>query len=161
MEYINAEEEKYSSIFTQQPIPRDAKQFYFEVTIDNQGDDGAISIGLVKSDAKHPNGRMVGWDAGTIGYHGDDGGIYHNSESSQNTCATYTSVDTVGCFMKRVIVDGIRYTIVHFTKNGEKLKPVRYIEDGEYYPAIGMGSIGAKVQSKMCEVDYLYKIEGT
>ena len=152
-------EDNHSIIFTNKPIPKRVEKFYFELKVEDEGENGLIGIGLVNADAKHPNERMPGWDNGTVGYHGDDGGIFQNAGWS-HTCESYSKGDTVGCMFERVLIDGYQIQLVSFTKNGTKLTPNRYLEDGEYYPAIGMGSAGAKVTSNLGEMDYIYKFEG-
>ena len=154
-------EDNHSMIFTDQPIPKHIENFYFEVTIEDDGEHGWIGVGLAKASAKYHNGHMPGWDKGTIGYHGDDGGIYHNCGSLQLTCETYGKGDTVGCMMKKEMIDNYQYTFVNFFKNGKNLMVNRYVEEGEYYPTIGMGSAGAKVTSNLGETDFTYKIVGT
>ena len=153
-------EDNFSTIFTNQPIPKHVEHFYFEVTVEDEGMDGYIGVGLAKASAKYQNGRMPGWDKGTIGYHGDDGGIYHNDGSEQLKCDTYGKGDTVGCMMKKRMIDNYEYIFVNFFKNGKNLKASRYVDEGEYYPTIGMGSAGAKVTSNLGETDFVYKIEG-
>ena len=156
-----AEEDKHSMVFTNQPIPKNVENFYFEITVEDEGENGSIGVGLAKATAKYQNGHMPGWNQGTIGYHGDDGGIYHNDGSLQLTCETYGKGDTVGCMMKKRMIDNHQYIFVNFFKNGKKLDMAsRYVDEGEYYPTIGMGSAGAKVTSNLGETDFVYKIEG-
>ena len=62
--------------------------------------------------------------------------------------------------MKKQMIDNHQYIFVNFFKNGKKLKASRYVDEGEYYPTIGMGSPGAKVTSNLGETDFVYKIEG-
>ena len=153
-------EDNHSMVFTNQPIPKNVEFFYFEITVEDEGENGLIGIGLAKTSAKYQNGRMPGWDKGTIGYHGDDGGIFHNDEEPQFVCETYGKGDTVGCMMKKLMIDNHQYIFVNFFKNGKNLKASRYVDEGEYYPTIGMGSAGAKVTSNLGETDFVYKIEG-
>ena len=59
---------------------------------------------------------MPGWDAHSYGYHGDDGGIFHNSGNMQRPFGPrYGAGDTVGC--------GLDYSNggIFFTLNGELL----------------------------------------
>jgi hypothetical protein len=74
---------------------------YFEVTIkaDETESDGIITIGLCGefSDLKqgHPGWRQCRW---SIGYHGDDGGLYDESNWPVNPdCFPYGPGTTVGC----------------------------------------------------------------
>ena len=106
---------------------------------------------------------MPGWDKGTIGYHGDGGVILHNYDEESGfafDCETYGKGDTVGCMMKKLMIESHEYIFVNFSKNGKNLKASRYVDEGEYYPTIGMGSAGAKVTSNLGETDFVYRIEG-
>ena len=149
-----------SMVFSDIPIPQELRKYYFEVRINDQGQNASIGIGLTKMNQQCKNGRMPGWDEGSLGYHADDGGIYHNQEGKQETCETYTSQDVVGCMMTRMNIDDMPYIIVYFTKNGRKLQPVRCLQEGDYYPAIGMGSVGAKVTANLDEHNFLYNDNG-
>ena len=146
-----------SLICTTQPIPNYVQQYYYEATIIEQGETGDIAIGLSKNDPNTWNGRMPGWDDGTIGYHGDDGSICHKTGSA--VCETFGNGDTVGCMLYRIYVDNICFLRCHFTKNGENLKPVRYLENGNYHPTIGMNS-GTRVTANLGETEFLYTIQG-
>ena len=48
-------EDNYSMIFTDQPIPKHIDNFYFEVTVEDDGENGSIGVGLVKAFAKYHN----------------------------------------------------------------------------------------------------------
>jgi hypothetical protein len=97
---------QHSLIRTTKPISSSATSFYFEATVIQPGETGEIGIGLTKSD--YPvNGLMPGWYNGTIGYHGDNGGIYHNTERQVAAGETFGSGDTVGCFLNRIYIDEI------------------------------------------------------
>ena len=62
--------------------------------------------------------------------------------------------------MKKVVVDNIQYYLIRFVKNGKTLMPIRYLEEGEYYPTIGMGSPGAKVTTNLGETDFTFTFDG-
>ena len=153
-------EDNFSMIFTNQPIPKVVDHFYFEVTVEDEGENGSIGVGLAKTSAKYQNGRMMAWDKGTIGDHGNNGGIFHNGHMVY-ICETYGKGDTIGCMMKKLMFDNYQYLYVNFFKNGKNLMPSRCIDEEDYYPTIGMGSAGAKVTSNLGETDFVYKIEGT
>jgi hypothetical protein len=58
--------------------------------------------------------KLPGWEVGSVGYHGDDGGLW-NSNTNMTTCAfasTFGTGDTVGC---GITLDRKR---IFFTKNG-------------------------------------------
>ena len=147
-------------IRTIESISPSATQYYFEFTVNEQGETGEIGIGLTRNAPETRNGGMPGWDDGTIGYHGDDGGIYHNSGRKETDCETFGSGDTVGCALNRIYIDNASFLFCYFTKNGKKLNPVKYLEDGDYYPTIGMGSAGTVVTANLGENDFLYNSQG-
>ena len=60
----------------------------------------------------------------------------------------------------RVVINDTPFKIVNFTKNGVKVGPNRYLDDGDYYPAIGFYSKEAKVSTNMGKDSFLYSING-
>ena len=149
-----------SMIFTTNPVPKDVQRYYFEATIHEQGKNGSIGIGLVKADRRNRNGRMPGWDISTVGYHGDDGGIFQNSGRPQMTSETFGKGDVVGCLFTRLCFYGFPFLRVNFIKNGIKLKVTRWLEDGDYYPAIGIASSGAIITTNMGGQSFIYNLIG-
>jgi hypothetical protein len=85
--------------------------FYFEVKVLDKGRDGFLSIGLITKSALLK--KLVGWEAGTIGYHGDDGYLYLGSGKGTAFGPTYSTGDVIGC--------GVNFNkkAVFFTKNGQ------------------------------------------
>jgi hypothetical protein len=82
-------------------------------------------------------GRMPGWDAESYGYHGDDGGIFHDTGSMVQEFGHRFGVgDTVGC--------GVDYGMnaIFYTLNGQfsgyafALEPQHVAE--ELFPVIGL-----------------------
>jgi len=71
-----------------------------------------VAVGLATNDF-HLHTRMPGWDRESFGYHGDDGGIFHNSGSMLSQLGTPFGVgDTIGC--------GVDYQrqAIFYTRNG-------------------------------------------
>jgi hypothetical protein len=60
---------------------------YFEVECINQGKEGFMSVGWMKS-AASPR-RLVGWDRGTFGWHADDGMCFNQSGSGSDVVAKW------------------------------------------------------------------------
>ena len=60
-------------------------------------------------------GTFPGWDSGSVGYHGDDGRLYHSVPIGRHFGPTYGEGDTVGC--------GVDYQLktIFFTLNGKFL----------------------------------------
>lgn len=130
------------------------------MSVVDQGDNAIIGIGLSNKEKDTRNGRMPGWDCGSIGYHGDDGGIYHADGSAKYSCETYGSGDTVGCMLVRIRSEKGSYVVVYLTKNGSKLTPLIVLEDGDYHPCIGIGSKDAKVTTNLGATDFSYRYSG-
>ena len=60
-----------SSLRAEVPIPPECGIHYYEVEVLDAGENGYISVGWMKKDNKL--NRLVGWDKGSLGWHGDDG----------------------------------------------------------------------------------------
>ncbi len=60
-----------AALRTHEPIPVSCGVHYFEAEVLNQGEEGFMSIGWMKAGLEL--GRLVGWDRGSWGWHGDDG----------------------------------------------------------------------------------------
>jgi hypothetical protein len=82
-------------------------------------------------------GRMPGWDAESYGYHGDDGGIFHDTGTMVQEFGHRFGVgDTVGC--------GVDYGMnaIFYTRNGQfsgyafVLEP-QHVEE-ELFPVVGL-----------------------
>jgi len=124
------------------PVPTDSPKFYFEVTILNKGELGAIGIGLVPG--KHDLVGMPGWFDDSCGYHGDDGQKFHFEYKGQGKPygPVYIEGDTVGCGIE------IKTGNVFFTKNGKLLGVAfeGFSLKKPLYPCIGMCSGPAKMR---------------
>ena len=149
-----------SNVRTDYAIPKTRKPYYFDVKIISSGDNGEIVIGLTEKPNPVTNDSMPGWDKNTIGYHGDDGGIYHETETALVNVETFTSNDVVGCQLKKLIIDDNEYGLCTFTKNGRVLGSGRFITWTEMYPTIGLASLGAIVQPNLSGTNFLYDFEG-
>jgi len=135
-------------------IPPQCGVFYFEVKILNKGNDGFLSIGLITKASLLK--KLVGWETGTIGYHGDDGCIYMGSGKGHQFGPEFSTGDTVGCG-----VDFISRTIF-FTKNGyhlgDKAYPLNSSPD-PLYAAFGMKSFGESVLANFGADPFAFDIE--
>ena len=159
---LRRKDETNSMIFTTSPIPENVPFFYFEVFVEDEGDTKIVCIGLTKADPKYKNGRSPGWDSGTIGYHGDDGAIFHETWGKNKIVhQAFGSKDTIGCMFihEKDNEEGSLY-LCHFTKNGNYVDTIKILEKDDYYPTIGISSPGAKVVTNMGEKEFLYKIPG-
>lgn len=95
-----------------------------------------IAVGLATEDF-HVQTRMPGWDRESFGFHGDDGGIFHNSGSMLSQFSSHFGVgDTIGC--------GVDYQrqAIFYTRNGEFLGYAFSLQDSylnrDLYPVVGI-----------------------
>jgi Ran-binding protein 9/10 len=95
-----------------------------------------VAIGLGTADFDVSD-KMPGWDRNSIGYHGDDGGLFYGAGTmSRQIGPSYGVGDTIGC--------GVDYagTRIFFTWNGSFLgyEPIRseYLLHCDLYPVIGI-----------------------
>ena len=154
------ENELPSLIRTTEAIPDFVRCFYFEARITDCGKDGAIGIGLT---TRHTDRELMpGWSEGTVGYHGDDGGIFQENAMLLGEAAeTFTTHDVVSCRVKRVQVDESNfYNVIQFGKNGTIVGSPRYIKNSELYPTIGIHTPGGKVETNLGERPFAYTLKG-
>jgi len=130
-------------------IPEVGLTYYFEITIENRGKDGAIGIGLAGH--KHDMEGMPGWLDG-YGYHGDDGLKFHGGLRGQGIAygPTYTKGDVVGLGWDQ------KEHRVFFTKNGFAIGPAFENVTGYYYPVIGLHTLDAKVRVNFGQEPFKY-----
>ena len=124
--------------------PMSSKWNYFEIQILNEGTFRALGIGLGPS--CYDLTRMPGWDMGSIGYHADDGKLYHSAFYGRRFGANCHVKDIMGC--------GVDYSsqkhghvTVWFTRNGElagQLEKFLLPKDG-LYPLIGLSTLNESV----------------
>ena len=119
---------------------------YYEYKILCKGAESSIGIGV--GDRSYPLYRMPGWNVNSIGYHGDDGKLYHQNGRGSQFGPTCTEGDRMGCGVDFETDVGYGYCEVFFTKNGQPVgNPVK-MKRPVYglYPIIGLHSRGEKVR---------------
>lgn len=119
---------------------------YFEYQIVSRGVKCAIGLGL--GDQSYPLDRMPGWNRNGIGYHADDGRLFHQDGYGKQFGPTCTEGDRMGCGVDFDSDVGYGYCEVFFTKNGVEIgTPVR-IKCPVYglYPIFGLHSRGEKIR---------------
>ena len=122
-----------------------------------------IAIGLTQADPNTRSGYFPGWSTPStlgIGYHGDNGGIYHHSSRSVEKAEPFTAGDVVGCFMYRVHCKDEDIILVQFTKNGEKILFPRILKKAEWYPTIGMASPRSSVETNFGDDPFIWNPNG-
>ena len=121
---------------------------YFEVTLTSTHKDGAIGIGI--GHERYQLSSMPGWDAGSIGYHSDDGGLFHEAGFPKLRRLTCTTGDRMGCGVDFSPSDD-GHVRVWFTKNDEMVIKPRVVElpvrpSPKLYPLICMRRPGQKAE---------------
>ncbi|KAL7720040.1 B30.2/SPRY domain-containing protein [Entamoeba marina] len=115
--------------------------FYYEIEIlptpvthSDQIDKFIVSFGLTQKPT-YPEDRHIGWNSGSIGYHSDDGYLFHENGSGKSFGPKFNSGDVVGVgFIPRE-------QVIFFTYNGTIIEN-RYIKviSDTWYPAIGFST---------------------
>jgi len=83
------------AIRADRPCPTRCAVYYFEATVIDAGEQGALCIGLAES--SFPLTRQPGWEPRSYGYHADDGRKYHDSERGEVCGPSWGEGDVVGC----------------------------------------------------------------
>ena len=119
---------------------------YFELEILDRGVSCQISIGVTHS--TYPLARHVGWDWNSLGYHADNGNMYHASEQGKEFGFTCTTGDRMGCGIDFESSSNQGMVQVYFTKNGKRIKDSVEINiaKGGLFPALALNSEGEKVR---------------
>ena len=119
---------------------------YFEFEIVCKGSKCAIGIGV--GDLSYPLERMPGWNRNGVGYHADDGRLFHENGYGKGFGPTCTEGDRMGCGVdyNPDVAEG--YGDIFFTKNGKQVgncvrmkRPIH-----GFYPLVGLHSQGEKVR---------------
>ena len=142
------------SVRSSAPIPSSCNMYYFEMTVLNAGEDGAIGIGLTGKGSRL--NAMPGWQKDTIGYHGDNGFVYYNYKISKNPMEygpTFGVGDVVGC--------GIDFdsNTVFFTRNGISfgIAKTNWIKQ-PWYPTIGLHSLNEQVKINFGQEKFVFNV---
>lgn len=119
---------------------------YFEYEIIDKGQDTAIGIGV--GEHKYPLDRMPGWNRCGIGYHADDGRMFHENGYGKAFGPLCTTGDRMGCGIHFDPELESGHVYVFFTKNGSQVKEPIKMKRPLYgfYPLIGLHSPGEKVR---------------
>ena len=119
---------------------------YFELEILDKGAESSIGIGA--GERSYPLTRMPGWNKSGIGYHGDDGRLYHESGRGTEFGPTCTEGDRMGCGVDFSSDVGYGYVDIFFTKNGKQVGDAVRMKRPVYglYPLVGLHSHNEKVR---------------
>ena len=132
-----------SSVVASSPLT--LERFYFELIIDDGGEDNSVGIGVGPWD--YALDSYPGWKPQSIGYHGDNGCLYKEQGHGKPFGPKCEQGDVMGC---GVILDPSDSSndkcTVFFTRNGERVGQCEAVvpKDG-LYPMVAMSSPGQKV----------------
>ena len=157
----------YSTIFTKKihlaglvlfEAPMNSNRNYFELKVLEQGVDCKIGIGLGPSPYPGSLKKMPGWDPQCIGYHGDDGGLFHSNGFGQPFGPSCKKGDTMGCGVDFVTcgpedveaLENDGFVKVWFTRNGQMVGHVvdAEVPPGGFFPLIGLGTCRALLSAQ-------------
>jgi Ran-binding protein 9/10 len=99
-----------ATIRANHPVPASAGIYYFEIEVISKGRDGFISVGLIGENVVQ--NRLVGWEARSFGYHGDDGNAFEGSGKGKRYGPIFSAGDVIG-----VLYNQVARTISYY-KNG-------------------------------------------
>ncbi|GIL56970.1 hypothetical protein Vafri_12242, partial [Volvox africanus] len=132
------------------PAPPSCLIYYFEVTVVEPGSNGTIGIGFAHSN--HNVARHVGWDAGTFGFHGDNGETYFEG-CSEYYGFKYGKGDVVGAALD------FQRKEIFFTKNGTKGKAISISISQALYPTVSLRSSGGFVSVNFGQKPFSFNID--
>ncbi|KAK7485956.1 hypothetical protein BaRGS_00022822 [Batillaria attramentaria] len=157
--YSKFDKREFFGLFVSKtPISADLPYFEFEVV--KCSDKRHIGIGLCHP--LYPTNEMLGWRLGSIGYHADNGQVYHNTSSGyaskdKSVDASYGPGDIVGCGVDikkaKLKEDGTlkpqQMLTVYFTKNGKRTheREFEYLSEG-LYPGINLHYEGDELKMR-------------
>jgi hypothetical protein len=115
---------------------------YFQIEI--VGDAGQFGVGIGLGPKKYPGpfNHMPGWDRQCIGYHSDDGKLFHQVGYGSSFGPNCSEGDTMGCGVDFIDLEDEGVANVWFTKNGKMAGPPISVNvpKGGFYPLIGVGT---------------------
>ncbi|XP_047307102.1 ran-binding protein M homolog isoform X2 [Impatiens glandulifera] len=133
------------------PAPVKRFLYYFEMSVQNAGARGLVSIGFTTKDftmCKQP-----GWEVNSYGYHGDDGLLYRGHGKGETFGPTYTAGDTVG--------SGINYATkeLFFTKNGVVVGSVHKDVMSPLFPTVAVHSLNEEITVNFGKQPFVFDIK--
>ena len=119
---------------------------FFEIEILDEGQRTAIGLGVGSSN--YSMSAMPGWNGHAIGYHADDGKLFHQTGYGKPFGPTCKKGDIMGCGIDFTTDCGQGYVKVWFTKNGDAVGPSEKMRRPlhGFYPLIGMHSVKETVR---------------
>ncbi|GIM06120.1 hypothetical protein Vretimale_10529 [Volvox reticuliferus] len=132
------------------PAPPSSLVYYFEITVVEPGSKGAIGLGFAHSSIDVQ--IFVGWDAGTLGFHGDDGNTLFGGRNEYYGFK-YGKGDVVGAALD------FQRKEIFFTKNGTKGKAISISIGQALYPTVSVSSSGEVVSVNFGQKPFSFNVE--
>ena len=123
------------------PIPRQG-QFYFEVSIENTGENKEIAVGICTKSS--PLDQFPGWVPFSFGYHGDDGNIFCESQD-----ATYLPEKPFKTGYPIGVLLDFNTSTLTFSRKKKDIQTIQlqgHHMNQDFYPCVGISSPGAIVR---------------
>ncbi|WVF66683.1 hypothetical protein IAT40_001424 [Kwoniella sp. CBS 6097] len=144
-------DEDATALLTTTPVPIAAGVYYYEAEVMDKGIEGFMSVGWMRKGTNLR--RLVGWDKGSWGWHGDDGRSFEGQGRGEPFSETWSTGDTIGC--------GIDFTTgrAFFTKNGRMMGHRFSNMAAGLHPAIGLRSVGESIVVNF-DGPFMFDIDG-
>ncbi|CAG8454476.1 8532_t:CDS:2 [Acaulospora morrowiae] len=126
-----------ATIRTNNRIIRQSGLFYFEVHIQDIGENGTVGIGFCAKTVDL--NKLPGCDDNSWGFH-SNGDIFCYSDLGRSYGPSYTTGDTIGCCLN------FSHKTISFIKNGVHLGIAFRWFEGNIYPCIGLKSRGGSIK---------------
>ena len=128
----------------------------FEIRIVNPGEKMYIAIGICSQE--YPQNMLPGWKDTSVGYHADNGNLFHNCDNGEPTGHPCRKGDTMRCTVQPM--DGSqKQVLVVFHHNGQVVgKRTVWTPENGFYGSFGMMSKEECVQVSLPEVSEPYTI---
>ena len=125
----------------------------FELQIIQPGQHNYIGIGVVSK--TYPPNKLPGWKEISVGYHADNGDLFHSCEEGKPTEQPCLKGDVMKCTVEAV--DKGKEVVVLFHRNGEQVGRITsWKPDNGFYFCFGMMSRDEVVQVTLPEVSEPY-----
>eukprot|EP01117_Protostelium_nocturnum_P020567 TRINITY_DN9315_c0_g1_i1.p1 TRINITY_DN9315_c0_g1~~TRINITY_DN9315_c0_g1_i1.p1 ORF type:complete len:445 (-),score=124.72 TRINITY_DN9315_c0_g1_i1:31-1365(-) len=134
-------------------IPLIESTFYFEVRVLAPSRGGEIGVGLAV--AEHDLDGMPGWTPGSLGYHGDDGRLFHESSGAKGIQfgSPFGKDDVIGLGWDQ------KKKTVFYTRNGNLIgNALVDFPEKKYYAVVGMHTVSAKAKVNFGSEPFLFKL---
>ena len=129
------------------------EQRSFEVRIIEPGEHKYIGIGVVCK--AYPPNKLPGWKEISVGYHADNGDLFHSCEEGKPTEYPCMKGDVMRCTVEAI--DKGKEVAVIFHRNGEQVGRITsWKPDEGFYFCFGMMSRDEKVQVVLPEISEPY-----